>query len=228
MFRYCGTSAERKNFSGESWHTSPSYARKISILKILWNTKGFPYEMRQYCEPKTLTRILMPTPFLVLNVFRYRKFSETQRVPWRNLSVLCNKIVLRRILIPYPPYAWKISEPDFFWNDEGFPTKRFDTVRQKIFRIIVMPTHFLFPSIFPKINFWNTEGLLYEMFRYCKMKPFRRTIVTTAPFIIFNIFRFQKDLEHKKVPLRKVSVLWDQKSRRRIVMPTHFSLTFST
>ena len=35
--------------------------------------------MRQYCEPKTLTRILMPTPFLVLNVFRYRKFSETQK-----------------------------------------------------------------------------------------------------------------------------------------------------
>ena len=35
--------------------------------------------MRQYCEPKTLTRILMPTPFLVLNVFRNRKFSETQK-----------------------------------------------------------------------------------------------------------------------------------------------------
>ena len=78
-FRYCETSAERRNFSGESWYTWPSYARKISILKILWNTKGFPYEMRQYCEPKTLTRILMPTPFVVLNVFRYRKFSETQK-----------------------------------------------------------------------------------------------------------------------------------------------------
>ena len=90
-----------------------------------------------------------------------------------------------------------------------------------------MPTHFLFPNIFPKNKFWNTEGLLYEMFRYCEMKPFRRTIVTTAPFLIFNFFRFQKDLEHRKVPLRKVSVLWDRKSRRRIVTPTHFfSLTF--
>ena len=79
MFRYCETSAERRNLSGESWYTSPTYARKISSLKILWNTKGFPYEMRQYCEPKTLTRILMLTPFLVLNVFRYRKFSETQK-----------------------------------------------------------------------------------------------------------------------------------------------------
>ena len=79
MCRYCETSAERKNFSGESWHTSPSYARKISIIKILWNTKWFPYEMRQYCEPKTLTRMLMPTPFPVLNFFRYRKFSETQK-----------------------------------------------------------------------------------------------------------------------------------------------------
>ena len=79
MFQYCETSAERKNFSGESWYTSPSYARKISILKICWNRKVFPYEMRRYCEPKTLTRILMPTPFLFLNVFRYRKFSETQK-----------------------------------------------------------------------------------------------------------------------------------------------------
>ena len=60
------------------------------------------------------------------------------------------------------------------------------------------------------------------MFRYCEMKPFRRTIVTTAPFLILIIFRFQKDFEHRKVPLRKVSVLWDQKSRRRFVMCTHF------
>ena len=79
MFRYCETSAERRNFSGESWYTSPSYARKFSILKICWHRKVFPYEMRRYCEPKTLTRILMPTPFLFLNVFRYRKFSETQK-----------------------------------------------------------------------------------------------------------------------------------------------------
>ena len=63
------------DFSGESWYTSPSYARKVSIIRSLWNTKRFPYEMRRYCEPKTLTRILMPTPFLVLNVFRYGKFS---------------------------------------------------------------------------------------------------------------------------------------------------------
>ena len=85
-----------------------------------------------------------------------------------------------------------------------------------------MPTHFLFPIIFPKNIFWNTEGLLYEMFRYCEMKPFRRTIVTTTPFLILIVFRFQKDFEHRKVPLRKVSVLWDQKSRRRFVMCTHF------
>ena len=60
------------------------------------------------------------------------------------------------------------------------------------------------------------------MFPYCEMEPFRRTNVTTAPFLILIIFRFRKDFEHRKVPLRKVSVLWDQKSRRRIVMPTHF------
>ena len=41
MFRYCETSTERKKFSGGSWYTSPSYARKNSILKIFWKT-GVP------------------------------------------------------------------------------------------------------------------------------------------------------------------------------------------
>ena len=78
-FGFVRLQRREKNFSGESWYASISYARKILILKVCWNTKGFPYEMRWHCEPKTLTRILMRTPFLFLNVFRYRKFSETQK-----------------------------------------------------------------------------------------------------------------------------------------------------
>ena len=502
MFRYCETSAERRNFSGESWYTSPSYARKFSILKICWHRKVFPYEMRRYCEPKTLTRILMPTPFLFLNVFRYRKFSETQKgsltksfgtvkqssftenpdtptplmqekflnqifsetmkaslrnvsiqrdkkilgqswcpptffsltffqkiisetqkgsstkcfgtvrwnhfdaqswrppfflsllffdlkrfgtqkgflrkvsvlwdqkidweswcpptffsltfsdlkkflkhrwvhlrnvwvlwdknfqrkivkplhllcmkifdwktsetqkgsptkffgsesqknwrgswcppplftptffkiknflkhrrvlyemfryceanifeaqswspdpfflqhflhlgkylkqrgVPWRTLSVLWNKTVFRRFVIHLPFSCMKNFDARFFWSEEVFPNEMFQYCETKK----LTENRDAQPVSYPKKHFsisksfWSTIGFLYKMFRYCEVKPFRRTIVTTAPFLNLIIFRFQKDFEHRKVPRRKFSVLWDQKGRRRIVMCTRF------
>ena len=223
MFRYCETSAERRNFSGESWYTWPSYARKVSILKILWNTKGFPYEMRQYCEPKTLTRILMPTPFLVLSVFWNRKFSETQKGSLtKSFGTMKQGSFTENPDTPNPLMHEKFLNQIFSETMKASLRNVSLQWDKKSLRTIVMPTQFLFPNIFPKNNFWNTEGLIYEMFRYCEMKPFRRTILTTAPFPILNIFRFQTDLEHRKVPLPKVSVPWNQKSRRRVVMCTHF------
>ena len=222
MFRYCETSAERRNFSGESWYTSPSYAQKLSVLKIFVKLKRVPLRSASVLWAKNTDEDPDAHPFLVLNVFRYRKFSETQKGSLtKSFGTVKQNSFTENPDTP-TPLCMKNFWTRFFWNDEGFPTKRLDTVRQKNFRTIVMPTHFLFPNLFPKKNFRNTEGLLYEMFRYCEMKPFRRTIVTTAHFLILIMFRFQKDLEHRKVPLRKVSVLWDQKSRRRIVMPPHF------
>ena len=210
------------DFSGESWYTSPSYARKVSIIRSLWNTKRFPYEMRRYCEPKTLTRILMPTHFIFLDVFRYRKFSETQKGSLtKTFGTVKQNSFTENADTPTPLMHEKFLN-QIFSETMKASLRNVSIQWDKKFMTIVTPTHFLFPNIFPKKNFWNTEGLLYEMFRYCEMKPFRRTIVTTAPFLTLTIFRFQKDLEHRKVPLRKVSVVWDQKSRRRSVMPTHF------
>ena len=76
IFWYC----ETKKFYGESWYPSRFYAWKISMLDLFSNEEVFPNEMCRYCEAKKLTRILMPTPFLFLKVFRYQKFSETQKV----------------------------------------------------------------------------------------------------------------------------------------------------
>ena len=90
-----------------------------------------------------------------------------------------------------------------------------------------MHTHLLFPIIFPKNNFWNTEGVLYEMFRYCEMKPFRRTTVTTAPFLILIIFRFQKIWNTERSLYEKFRYYETRKvDGESWCPPTFFSLTF--
>ena len=46
---------------------------------FFWNTERFFYEMFQYGETKQFVRkIVIPTHCLILNIFRYQKFSKTQ------------------------------------------------------------------------------------------------------------------------------------------------------
>ena len=125
-FRYCETSAERKNFSGESWHTSPSYARKISISKTFWNTEGFLYEMFRYWETNNFeAQLWCPHPSFLQHFFHLESFLNHKRVPWRKLSVLWNKIVLRRILIPLPPLCMKNFWTRFFLKRLRLPYETF-------------------------------------------------------------------------------------------------------
>ena len=52
----------------------------FSIPASLWDTEGFLYEMIRYCETKQFWRkIVIPASFLIPNIFRYQKFSETQK-----------------------------------------------------------------------------------------------------------------------------------------------------
>ena len=75
MFRYCKT----KNFRRKIV-TYPSEAWNFSIPEIFWNTKGFPYEVFRYCGTKQFWRkIVIPAPSLIPNIFRYQRFSETQK-----------------------------------------------------------------------------------------------------------------------------------------------------
>ena len=125
-FRYCETSAERKNFSGESWHTSPSYARKISISKTFWNTEGFLYEMFRYWETNNFeAQLWCPHPSFLQHFFHLEIFLNHKRVPWRKLSVLWNKIVLRRILIPLPHLCMKNFWTRFFLKRWRLPYETF-------------------------------------------------------------------------------------------------------
>ena len=73
----------------------------------------------------------------------------------------------------------------------GSPTKKFGTVRQKFFEGNLDTS----PSLL-SINFFVTrnflkhsiEGFLYEMFRYCETKNFRRKILIVPPFSSINLF----------------------------------------
>ena len=136
--------------------------------------------MFRYCEPKKLTRIVMPAPFLILIIFRFQKDLKHRKVPLRKVSVL--------------------------WD-------------QKSRRRIVMPTHFLFPIIFPKNNFWNTEGFLYEMFRYWETNIFEAQSWSPDPFFLQHFLHLENYLKHRRVPWRNLSVLWNKIVLRRILIP---------
>ena len=116
----------------------------------------------------------------------------------------------------------KPSKAKNFWmaetNDtlKGSTMKVFGSVRQNILDRISWYTHFLSIDFFAtgKILKHSTEGFFYEMFRHCETKNFRRKKSWHFPFpLIHKLFRYQKfsETEHRRVPLRKVSVLWDKK-----------------
>ena len=156
------------------------------------STEGFPYEIFRHCETKNFRRKNLDTPPSppIHKLFRYRKFSETQdrRVHLRNFSAMWDqKITTENLDTPLLPLlihklfrCRKISETQHrrvhlqifsaLW-DKNFSTENRDTPPP--------PPH-------SSINFFatgkflkhSTEGFLYEIFRYCKTKNFRRKIVT--------------------------------------------------
>ena len=89
--------------------------------------------MRRYCEPKILTRILMPTPFLYLNVFRYQKFFETQKGSSRkSFGSVRPKKLSENLDTPTPLMHKKFLNQKFSETMKGSPTKCFGTVIQNI------------------------------------------------------------------------------------------------
>ena len=188
MFQYCETSAERKTFSGQSWYTSPSYARKVSILKIFWNTKRFPYEMRRYCEPKTLTRILMPTPFLFLNVFRYRKFSEQQKGSSTKRFGTVKQTISKHNGDVRPIFILNIFRyQNVFETKKGSATKC-SLLRNKQFQsTVVMPPPFLSLTFFPSGKLSETQkGSLTNSFGIVKQNSLPEDPDTPTPLMHEN------------------------------------------
>ena len=89
--------------------------------------------MRRYCEPKKLTRILMPTPFLYLNVFRYQKVFETQKGNSRNcFGSVTPKKPSGNLDVPNTLMHKKFLDQIFSETMKCSPTKCFGTVIQNI------------------------------------------------------------------------------------------------
>ena len=80
----------------------------------------------------------------------------------------------------------------------GIPTESCDTAPYYGWKVLIAEF------------FWYTEGFLYEMFRYCERKQFRRKIVIRAPSLIPNSFQYQKFSETQKGSSTNFSVLWDK------------------
>ena len=76
MFRYC----EVKQVDGESCCPSPSLSWVFWILQVFSHTEGFPFKVFWYRETKQFWQnIVIPAPSLIPDLFRYQKFSETQK-----------------------------------------------------------------------------------------------------------------------------------------------------
>ena len=92
----------RQKLSTENRETPPPPMHENFRLENFWNTKRFPYEIFRFWEPKKLTRIVMPAPFVYPNIFQNQKLSETQKGPLRNVSLLGSKHFRSTVVIPRP------------------------------------------------------------------------------------------------------------------------------
>ena len=112
------------------------------------------------------------------------------------------------------PLKHKIFRYPKLWHTKDSPTKFFGTVRQKIFDGKSWYSPFLSINFFATGNFLkhSTEGFPYEISRHCETKNFRRKILI-LPLLIHKLFRYRKisETQHRRVPLRNFSALWDKK-----------------
>ena len=192
----------------------------------------FSYKIFRHCETKNFRRkiLILPPPFLIHKLFRYRKFSGTQhrRVPLRNDSVLWDKTILTEIVNPAPsliPNIFRYPELMKHWR---IPLRNFSALWDKKFSMENCDT----PSIPP---------LIHKLFRYRKFSGTQQRRVPLGNFsalwdknfstencdtpsippLIHKLFRYRKfsGTQQRRVPLRSFSALWDKKNWQKIVIP---------
>ena len=128
--------------------------------------------------------MITPPRLLPINFFRYQKFSGKQEgsftkffvsvlwdnffstIPWCPLSPMHENFRYRNFL-----KHWKDPPRNFLalW-DKKFSTENRDTPLSLIHKFFSIPE-----------NFWNTVGALYEVFRSCETKNFRKKLWCPPP-----------------------------------------------
>ena len=144
-------------------------------------------------------------PFLWISFFDTRFFLKHRRFLLRNVRYGETKQFVRKIVIPatclIPKFFryQKISK-----SQKGFSTK-FSVVwdRKHLTDIVII----LPPTTYPKnfsipVFFGNTEGFLYDFFRYCETSTLRRKVSRIS--FILKLFWRQKFFETKKGPCTKI------------------------
>ena len=95
------------------------------------------------------------------------------------------------------------DSPTEIWHCE---TKKF---RQKIENCDITLRSI---KIFHTRNKWNNKGFPYEIFRHCETKKISTgNCDFRPPLLSLTFFDNKFFLEHRRVPLRSFSVLWDNK-----------------
>ncbi len=191
-------------------HPPPSYPYTFSLPEIFWNTppKGSSTKCFGTVRQKIFDRKSWHSPSpLIHKLFRCRKLSETQhrRVHLQNFSALWDKkFSTENLDTPPSPLIHKLFRYRKFserhrrmlqlrnfsamW-DKKFSTENLDTPSSPLLSI-----HFFATGNFLK---HTAEGFLYEMFRYCKTKNFRRKIlILPPPLLSIHFFATGNFLKH--------------------------------
>ena len=187
--------------------------------RIQWHGKGFPYEIFPHSGTKNFRRknLTLPPPSYPIIFLDTRPFlKHSTKLLLCEMIWFCEAKTFRRKILTKPSKAWIFSMAENNDTLKGSTMKVFGSVRQAILDRNSWYSPFLSIDFFAtgKILKHSTEALLYEMFRHCETKIFRRKKSWLFPFLLIHkLFRYQKffGTEHRRVPLRKVSVLWDKK-----------------
>ena len=172
------------NFS-ENWRNPPR------IFSVLWDKK-VSIESRDI-------------PFLSIKIFDKRTFLRNEGFPNENFRY-CEKIIIR-LNCETPSYAIFFN-PELFWNTR-VPLRRFSVLWDKKVSKENRDIPLLAIQIFDKRTFLKTEGIPYEVFRYCEKIIFRHYRNTQS----YAIFLFP-NFSEKRVPVGVFSVEWDKKVSR--------------
>ena len=126
MFGYC----ETKTSNGKSWNPSPSYAWKVSIVKLLKHKK-VPVRNFLVLRAKKPDEDRDPAPFVYLNIFQYQKLSETQKSSSTKRFATGRQTFSKHSRDPATFSFFNIfSIWKIIWNTENSLTNSFGIVKQ--------------------------------------------------------------------------------------------------
>ena len=217
-----------KNFDKKLWYTPLfSYPKNVLKAEYFWSIGGFPYEIFRYCETKTWTKKRDTNPsFLIHNIFRYQKFSETQKGCPTKISVLWD-IIFDKKLWYNPSFLIHniFRYQKFSETKEGSPTKFFGTVRQRLWqKIVIQPPLLLSKKFCETRNFLKHRSVFPRNF-LVHWDTKLSTDSSEVPLLSVNFFDTGFFLKHRRVLFEKFRYCETQTLTKKVWYTPLFSYT---